>query len=148
MSQRRVLVTGATRGIGAALVEKFLAAGDRVFGCGRSSGAPTAAGYRHFEVDVADASAVRDMFRAIRSDAGGLDVLVNNAGIARMNVVALTPPDDARKVLDTGILPVINTGIAHKQAGVGQIGAGVTAAPLACFIQAVCALDARVKEHA
>jgi hypothetical protein len=52
---------------------------------------------------------------------------------------------DARKVLDTGILPVINTGIAHKQAGIGQIGAGVTAAPLACFTQAVRALDARVE---
>ena len=51
---------------------------------------------------------------------------------------------DARSVLDTGILPVINTGIAHKQAGVGQIGAGVTAAPLGCFIQAVRALAARV----
>ena len=47
---------------------------------------------------------------------------------------------DARMVVDTGILPVINTGIAHKKAGVGQIGAGVTRAPLACFAQAVCAL--------
>ena len=51
---------------------------------------------------------------------------------------------DARSVLDTGILPIINTGIAHKQAGIGQIGAGVTAAPLACFTQAVRALAARV----
>ena len=47
---------------------------------------------------------------------------------------------DARSVVDTGILPVINTGIAHRQAGVGQIGAGVTRAPLACFVQAVSAL--------
>ncbi|MDF0606498.1 DUF1116 domain-containing protein [Neisseriaceae bacterium TC5R-5] len=47
---------------------------------------------------------------------------------------------DARKVVDRGILPVINTGIAHKQAGVGQIGAGVTTAPLACFIEALAAL--------
>src|SRR5205085_2581996 len=37
---------------------------------------------------------------------------------------------DARRVVDTGILPVINTGIAHKEPGVGQIGAGVTRAPL------------------
>ena len=43
-------------------------------------------------------------------------------------------------VVDTGILPVINTGIAHKQAGVGQIGAGVTKAPLECFTQAIRAL--------
>jgi hypothetical protein len=51
---------------------------------------------------------------------------------------------DARSVLDTGILPIINTGIAHRQAGIGQIGAGVTAAPLGCFTQAIRALAARV----
>lgn len=47
---------------------------------------------------------------------------------------------DARRVLDSGILPVINTGIAHKEAGIGQVGAGITFAPLACFTQAVSAL--------
>ncbi|MGZ9146517.1 MAG: DUF1116 domain-containing protein, partial [Nitrospira sp.] len=47
---------------------------------------------------------------------------------------------DVRKVLDTGIQPIINTGIAHREAGVGQIGAGITRAPLACFTQAVSAL--------
>ena len=52
---------------------------------------------------------------------------------------------DARRVVDTGILPVINTGIAHKAPGVGQIGAGVTRAPLACFAQAVGALAKSVR---
>lgn len=47
---------------------------------------------------------------------------------------------DARLVVDTGILPIINTGIAHKDAGIGQIGAGLTSAPLPCFTQAVEAL--------
>ncbi|WP_058910510.1 DUF1116 domain-containing protein [Entomohabitans teleogrylli] len=47
---------------------------------------------------------------------------------------------DARRVVDRHILPVINTGIAHKQAGVGQIGAGITTAPLACFIAGLAAL--------
>lgn len=46
---------------------------------------------------------------------------------------------DARKVVSTGITPLINTGIAHKQAGVGQIGAGTVRAPLACFEKAVTA---------
>lgn len=53
---------------------------------------------------------------------------------------------DARRVVDTGIEPVINTGIAHKDAGVGQVGAGVTRAPLACFTQAVAALAGEVPE--
>ena len=47
---------------------------------------------------------------------------------------------DARKVADRGILPVINTGIAHKQAGIGQIGAGITTAPMSCFVDAITAL--------
>jgi hypothetical protein len=49
---------------------------------------------------------------------------------------------DVRKVVDTGIEPIINTGIAHRDAGIGQIGAGLTRAPLACFTQALAALDA------
>ena len=53
---------------------------------------------------------------------------------------------DARKVVDTGILPIINTGIAHRDAGVGQIGAGITRAPLGCFTQAVAALADAVPE--
>jgi hypothetical protein len=51
---------------------------------------------------------------------------------------------DARKVADTGVLPVINTGIAHRQAGIGQVGAGITCAPMACFAKALVALEKRV----
>ena len=46
---------------------------------------------------------------------------------------------DIRKVLETGLAPVINTGIAHRQPGIGQVGAGVVRAPLACFEQALIA---------
>jgi hypothetical protein len=49
---------------------------------------------------------------------------------------------DARKVVETGIAPLINTGVAHRLAGVGQIGAGIVRAPLNCFLQAVTALAA------
>ena len=47
---------------------------------------------------------------------------------------------DARRVVETGIAPAINTGIAHRRAGVGQVGAGVARAPLACFESALVAL--------
>ncbi|EKO3895469.1 DUF1116 domain-containing protein [Vibrio metschnikovii] len=50
---------------------------------------------------------------------------------------------DARKVADSGVLPIINTGIAHKHAGVGQIGAGITSAPMQCFVEALLALKAQ-----
>jgi hypothetical protein len=49
---------------------------------------------------------------------------------------------DALLVADSGILPIINTGIAHKKAGIGQIGAGITTAPMQCFNDAVAALAA------
>ncbi len=52
---------------------------------------------------------------------------------------------DARLVVDSGILPIINTGIAHKNAGIGQIGAGITTAPLACFNAAIAALGERLQ---
>jgi hypothetical protein len=47
---------------------------------------------------------------------------------------------DVRRVVETGITPLINTGIAGRRAGMGQIGAGVARAPLACFAEAVRAL--------
>lgn len=46
---------------------------------------------------------------------------------------------DIRKVVETGITPVINTGMAHKEPGVGQVGAGIVRAPMECFHQALYA---------
>jgi hypothetical protein len=46
---------------------------------------------------------------------------------------------DIRRVVESGIAPAINTGIAHRRAGVGQVGAGIARAPLACFEQALAA---------
>jgi hypothetical protein len=43
---------------------------------------------------------------------------------------------DVRKVVETGILPRLNTGIAHKKPGIGMVGAGVLRAPERCFIEA------------
>ena len=47
---------------------------------------------------------------------------------------------DIRRVVETGITPLINTGIAHKDPGIGQVGAGTVRAPLGCFEQALEAL--------
>ena len=51
---------------------------------------------------------------------------------------------DIRRVVETGIAPMINTGIAHREPGVGQVGAGVVRAPLACFESALWALGKRL----
>ena len=63
-----------------------------------------------------------------------------NVTIPALDFQGLPTGIDVRKVLDTGILPVINTAIAHKEAGIGMIGAGITHPPVEAFIQAAGAL--------
>jgi 3-oxoacyl-[acyl-carrier protein] reductase len=85
----RVLITGASRGIGAACARAFAERGDRVavhYGARREAAEEVAAalpGEGHVVVgaDLADADAVRAMVDAAAEGLGGLDVLVNNAGV-------------------------------------------------------------------
>lgn len=101
---RHLLITGASRGIGAHLVEHYLGKGDLVTGCARGPSAVTHERYTHLQVDVTDEAAVRERFFEIRQRVGRLDALINNAGIASMNPVALTPFDTARQIMATNFL--------------------------------------------
>ncbi len=86
-ASRRILVTGATRGLGRALVDRLAAAGHTVIGCGRSAQAidelRAAYGPPHdFEaVDVADDAAVAAWADRIVREVGPPDLLVNNAAV-------------------------------------------------------------------
>lgn len=51
---------------------------------------------------------------------------------------------DVRKVVELGMTPAVTTGILHRSAGTGQVGAGVAEAPLACFADALADLDRRL----
>ena len=66
-------------------------------------------------------------------------------GIPALEFAGTPAGIDVRRVVENGIAPAINTGIAHRLPGVGQVGAGVARAPLACFEKALLALagDAR-----
>ncbi|NQV57569.1 MAG: DUF1116 domain-containing protein [Rhodospirillales bacterium] len=62
----------------------------------------------------------------------------NNAlTLPALNFAGTPAGIDARKVADQNITPIINTGIAHKEPGIGQIGAGITHAPMQCFTGAL-----------
>jgi hypothetical protein len=63
--------------------------------------------------------------------------------IPSLNFTGTPSGIDVLKVLDTGVLPVINTGIAHRLAGIGQIGAGIVTAPPEVFLLAVRGLADR-----
>jgi len=51
---------------------------------------------------------------------------------------------DVLKVVETGIVPAINTGIAHKEPGIGMVGAGLVTPPVACFRDAARALAEKI----
>lgn len=57
--------------------------------------------------------------------------------IPTMDFVGVATAIDAKKVIEKNILPVINTGMAHKNPGIGQVGAGIVKAPEQCFIKAM-----------
>ncbi len=59
--------------------------------------------------------------------------------IPAMDYVGVPSGIDIRLVVDTGLAPTINTGIAHKEPGVGQVGAGIVRAPMKCFEMALLA---------
>ncbi len=65
--------------------------------------------------------------------------------IPTMDFTGTATAIDVRKVIETGILPVINTGMAHKEPGIGQVGAGIVKAPYECFSQAVEAMFHHLK---
>jgi len=57
--------------------------------------------------------------------------------IPAMDYLGVPTGIDIRMVVETGLAPTINTGIAHRKPGIGQVGAGVVRAPMACFRNAL-----------
>ncbi len=60
--------------------------------------------------------------------------------IPSMDYTGVPTGIDVRRVIDTNLTPTINTGIAHREPGIGQVGAGIVRAPMACFEQALRAI--------
>jgi NAD(P)-dependent dehydrogenase (short-subunit alcohol dehydrogenase family) len=97
-SGRAVLVTGASRGIGAAVARGFAAAGDRVavhYGASRDAAQDVlasllGAGHLLVGADLGDPEAVRAMVAEAAAGLGGLDVLVNNAGVFKTHPITET----------------------------------------------------------
>ena len=100
--QRTVIVTGASRGIGAACTALFASNGDRVFGLSRSAG-PDLEGVEYRLVDLNDANAVAAVLDAIDEETGSIDVIVANAGITRDQLSVRMSDEDFSDVLETNL---------------------------------------------
>jgi len=104
MQARNIMITGASRGIGKALAEHFLAMGDTVIGVSRSKSDMVSENYYHYLADVAEEGDAKRVFANVKKHLGALDVLINNAGIARMNAFALTPINNVHEIMNTNFL--------------------------------------------
>jgi 3-oxoacyl-[acyl-carrier protein] reductase len=98
-----MLVTGARKGIGRFLVEHYLRKGYLVEGCSRGDSNIDDAAYHHHQVDVADEKGVRQMVADITKRHGRIDAVLNNAAIASMNHVLLTPAKSANRMLEVNV---------------------------------------------
>jgi 3-oxoacyl-[acyl-carrier protein] reductase len=112
---RTVVITGGSRGLGAGIAESFLASGDRVATCARRSSPQVEAWleahpnqFMFEEVDLADRSEADALIAKVADRWGGIDVLVNNAGVARDGILALVPDDDVDTVVDLNVKATIN----------------------------------------
>jgi len=102
-SGKSIVITGTRKGIGRFLAETFLERGWRVIGCSRGGSDLDHERYQHFELDVADEKAVVAMMQAVRRAHGGVDALLNNAGIASMNHAMLTPKSTVERIFQTNV---------------------------------------------
>jgi 3-oxoacyl-[acyl-carrier protein] reductase len=104
MQGRNIMITGTSRGIGKALVEHFLTLGDTVIGVSRSESDITSNNYHHYLADVSTEADAKCVFASVKKQLGTLDVLINNAGIARMNAFALTPINNVQEIMNTNFM--------------------------------------------
>ncbi len=109
LEDKRVLITGGAQGIGAATASRFLAEGARVVVLDKNASGLT--DIRRslpkldavLMADVSDADAVREAFVRLDGLWGGLDVLVNNAGISLRHAFQDITPDEWRRVIETNL---------------------------------------------
>ncbi|HUU46553.1 MAG TPA: SDR family oxidoreductase [Acidobacteriota bacterium] len=102
--QAVIMITGTSKGIGRYLAEYYAGRGNTVVGCSRSAADFTLDNYVHYELDVADEARVTVMFADVRRRFGRLDVLINNAGIASMNHILLTPMRAVHQIMSTNVM--------------------------------------------
>jgi NAD(P)-dependent dehydrogenase (short-subunit alcohol dehydrogenase family) len=99
---RHVIVTGASRGIGAAIAEHFVAEGDHVVTLSRTGVAPEGCA-TSFAVDVADSAQVNEAVKAAVAEFGPVDVVVVNAGVTRDGIAMRMSDEQWREVLSINL---------------------------------------------
>jgi short-subunit dehydrogenase len=144
MSQT-VLVTGASSGIGQATAQLLAGHGFNVFGTARKPQAARSGNVTMVPLDVRSDDSVKSCVQLVLSQAGRIDVLVNNAGYSLTGAAEETSVSEAKAQLETnfwGAVRMVNAVLpAMRKAGAGKIVtigslAGITAIPFGAFYTA------------
>ncbi len=98
---RTMIITGTRKGIGKGLAEHYIRQDWFVAGCSRKGPSIEHDRYSHYSLDVADESAVVAMVRDVARKREELNAVINNAGIASMNHLLLTPYETAKNIFKT-----------------------------------------------
>ena len=112
MQDQVVLITGASRGIGRAIAENFVALGATVLGTATSeSGAAAISEYlgdagKGFVLNVTETESIDGLFAEIKKEFGSVDVLVNNAGITRDNLLMRMKDAEWDDIIGTNLTPI------------------------------------------
>ena len=104
VSDRVMVITGTRKGIGRYLAEYYLSQNWTVVGCSREASDLNHSQYLHYCADVSDEAAARQLFMDVNRKFGHLDALLNNAGIASMNHLLLTPLATVQRIMHTNVL--------------------------------------------
>ncbi|MBO1518796.1 3-oxoacyl-ACP reductase FabG [Oceanisphaera pacifica] len=121
-SGKVVLVTGASRGIGRATAELFVSRGATVVGTATSEkGANAISEYlgdngTGLVLNVTDPASLDELLKTIKADYGDIDVLVNNAGITRDNLLMRMKEDEWQDIIDTNLTSVFRVSKAVLRA--------------------------------
>lgn len=100
-NKKVILITGTRKGIGRHLTEYYLNKNFIVIGCSRKESDLRSENYEHFVLDITDETKVVKLFNDLRKNHKVPDILINNAGIASMNHVLLTPLSTVEKIFRT-----------------------------------------------
>jgi 3-oxoacyl-[acyl-carrier protein] reductase len=97
---KTIVVTGSRKGIGKRISENYLERGYNVIGFSRGESSLNKDHYEHYRVDVTKEDKVSSVVKRVESEHGPIYGLINNAGMASMNHISLTPGSSSRKVFD------------------------------------------------
>jgi 3-oxoacyl-[acyl-carrier protein] reductase len=104
MKNKVMIITGTRKGIGNNLAKSYLEKGFMVAGCDVGKSTIEHKNYTHHELDVSDEKKVSTMVKDTKRKYKKIDILINNAGIASMNHLMLTPTSTVHKIFNTNFL--------------------------------------------